>query len=96
MATLRERGAELEAVLSEVDAKAAEASQAKEQVAAASTIGPWVDAGEMRILFMAAKQGPNVLSCMPSRTKCMLSGAPASSVHRRGMLAAPFACVGTP
>jgi hypothetical protein len=27
---------------------------------------------EMRILLLAAKEGPNVLFCMPNRTKCIL------------------------
>jgi hypothetical protein len=31
-------------------------------------------AGGVRILLLAAEQGPDVLFCMPKRTKCILKG----------------------
>jgi hypothetical protein len=42
---------------------------------------------EMRILLLAAEQGPNVLFCMPNRTKCILlvsvmyANRPSASTH---------------
>jgi hypothetical protein len=35
---------------------------------------------EMRILSLAAEQGPNVLFCIPNRTKCILLSSVMSSV----------------
>jgi hypothetical protein len=38
---------------------------------------------ETRILCMAAKQGPNVLFCMPNRTKCVLFSGPSRTAAKR-------------